>query len=420
MPSLLLATLLAQSIVFPAFMSEGKAVSAVVECWQAGGPTKLVEGRAPLTVVLTPGPWTARVRLGPHYQRFERRVEVPAETSADFGPVSFDLAVDLRPLGWHEGAVTPVVRAREFGAFGAATAPGAGASYDALAALRQAGGATFATHRHSGLPFDLVAARLVDGLVITEEPERALALWSLLLDHGYPVTPVADASARMAVQCGTGYSEKCLVDAVKRGQTIVSTGPILAASREGSEIAVEAWARQDQPDRLQRVELWAHNRVLATHPVPAESAQHFAIQLPLTSEWAAVRLVAESGWAITHAFFREPHPAPRPLLTQLRMVFPEIASQQQTGALATIWSGPPDAPGARKLKEIDLERNELSVEAPVTALVRIELVDGRSIDLRPVIASGVLALLQQPPPTDWSLYEEVLRRCRRVVIESRF
>jgi hypothetical protein len=69
-----------------------------------------------------------------------------------------------------------------------------------------------------------------------------------------------------------------------------------------------------------------------------------------------------------------------------------------------------------------MERNELEVDAPVTAVIRIELADGRRFDTRLSEVSGVKAMLEdgKAAPLDWSIYEEVLRRCRRVSIESRF
>jgi hypothetical protein len=75
-----------------------------------------------------------------------------------------------------------------------------------------------------------------------------------------------------------------------------------------------------------------------------------------------------------------------------------------------------------------MERNELEVDAPPTALIRIELADGRRIDTRIMEASGVGAVLRDLEASpgkeeallQWSLYEEVLRRCGRISIESRF
>lgn len=404
----------AQAVTFSSFQREGVAVDALVEVWQQGGAVAAQSAKAPFTLPLTPGEWHVRVSAGPHFHRVERVLTVPAQGIAEFGPAVLERAVDLGKLGWREETPTQI-RLGEIGALGLAVAPAVErlASYDVLTALRQAGGATFATIRHAGLPFDLAAARLVDGLLVTEDA-NALTLWSMLLDHGYRVAPLPGAKARVAFPCG---GTNCLRDAVRQGRTIVSTGPTLIASREGNELAIAGWARQDRPDRLHRIELWAHNRVLSTYEVPA---QQFTMRLPLAGDWVAVRLIADSGWALSHAFFAETHAEPAPITCQLKMVFPEIASQQQAGAVATIWSGPPEAPGAQKVKELDLERNELTVETPVTALVRIELADGRSIDLRPVDASGVRAMLTGPAPLDWSVYEEVLRRCRRVAIESRF
>jgi hypothetical protein len=70
-----------------------------------------------------------------------------------------------------------------------------------------------------------------------------------------------------------------------------------------------------------------------------------------------------------------------------------------------------------------MEKNELETDAPVTALIRIELADGRQIDVRLPEATGVTGLLRDAGADallQWGLYEEVLRRCRSISIESRF
>lgn len=103
-------------------------------------------------------------------------------------------------------------------------------SYEELAVLREAGAVTFVTSRHGGLPFDLVAAGVVDGLVLTDDGDRSLTLWSLLLDHGYPVAAMPGAEARIYVPCPAGFPAACFQEATRHQRTVVSTGPILTAS----------------------------------------------------------------------------------------------------------------------------------------------------------------------------------------------
>ncbi len=366
-------------------------------------------------------------RLHPHHRvRYPRYWMYPLSLSLltlwSAAAAIAQTPTDYAKLGWHDATAS----AYTFGRLGGIgprveVAQDKLTSFEALASLRNGGAATFATSQHPRLPFDLAAARLVDGLVVTDS-DRSLALWSTLLDHGYITAPVALAPARLYVECPAGLSEACVVDAVKHQRTVVSTGPLLAVKASGQQLEVNAASASS---RLLRVELWAHNQVVATHPIAPGQEQQYTGTLTWKpagpGDWIAVRVVAESGWALSSAFFAEgSKPAP-PITTHLRMVFPEIASQQQAGALATIFDFSPAVPGAKRLQEVEMERNELEVDAPVTAVVRIELADGRRIDTRLFDASGVRALLDDAPPnTDWALYEEVLRRCRRISMESRF
>lgn len=321
-----------------------------------------------------------------------------------------DLSIPAK-LGWH--AVTePALRAGQIGALGGERPPADLASmksYEALALLRAGGAATFATSAHAGLPFDLGAARLIDALVVTDGPE-ALALWSFLLDHGYAVAPIAGTGARLYVDCP---EPACVPGAVRHRRTMVSTGPMpgpmLTATRQDRQIEVSAWG-----DGLLRVELWAHNRVLLAQEVTAGKPVLLEWTPASATDWVAVRVIAENGWALSSAFLAEPWPAPPPLSTHVKMVFPEVASHQQ-GMLASVWQA------GQRLQTIEMDSNEFEVEAPVTARVRVEVGDGRRVELRLPEATGVRALLEDKADAllDWPLYQEVLRRCRHVTVESR-
>lgn len=329
---------------------------------------------------------------------------------------------ELNRLGWHE-ATGAIWSMGQFGGVGPKVKVQLGGPnlFEIFVSLRYAGLATYATSQYTGLPFDLAAARLVDGLVVSDG-EASLALWSMLLDHGYVTSPVAGPQAKLYLHCPESYSEACAADAVKHQRTVVSTGPLLAAKFAEGKIEVEAWAGKSSIDR---VELWSHNRVIATEAVPAGKGQRFSGKLAWTpaaaGDWVAVRVIAGNEWALSSAFLSEGYKPAPPITTHLKMVFPEIASQQQAGALATVFDFSLGVPGVKQLQEIEMERNEIELDAPPTAMVRIELADGRMIDTSLYEASGVRALLEDAPAsTGWSLYEEVLRRLKRISIESRF
>ena len=226
-------------------------------------------------------------------------------------------AQDLAGLGWFPAK--EAVLHGQIGALGGAPWPAnldQLKSYEALAALRAGGAATVATSNHAGLPFDLGAARLVDALVVTDGGDSALALWSLLLDHGYAVAPVAGSNARLYVPCPNPPGDDCLADAVRHQRTVVSTGPLLTAKRKGNEIEVSAWG-----DRLLRLELWAHNRVIATREIAAAEVKQVQATFTWTpkgpTDWVAVRVIAENGWALSSAFFAEPVKTLPPLLKSI-------------------------------------------------------------------------------------------------------
>lgn len=312
-----------------------------------------------------------------------------------------------QPNQWH--AVTAPARwIGEIGAWGGEPSPtdlAAMRSYEALALLRAGGAATFATRAHAGLPFDLGAARLVDALVVTDAPD-ALAQWSFLLDHGYAVAPVAGKAGQLFVDCA---EPACVAGAIRRGRTMVSTGPRLSATRQGGRIEVQAWG-----DGPLRVELWAHNRVLATRDTTAGEPVQFDWTPTGAADWVAVRVNAQNGWALSSAFPADAWPVRKPLTTHVKMVFPEVASHQQ-GMLASVWLA------GQRLQSVEMDGNEFEADVPVAARVRVELGDGRRVEVKLPEASGVSALLEDKidAPLDWSLYEEVLRRCRRVLLESR-
>ncbi|MBY0506981.1 MAG: hypothetical protein K2X03_23900 [Bryobacteraceae bacterium] len=292
-------------------------------------------------------------------------------------------------------------------------------SLDSLTTARAQGAAIVASAYERRLPF-LLAAGLVDGLTVTEDPERALALWSLLLDHGYVLAPAAGPNGRLVVAC-PGDSLDCVAKAIRARHTVASTGPDLAVTMpKPDRLDVRASARDGA---LQRVELWSHNRVIAAHDAAGPDIE---VTLPWSpsgpGDWVAVRVVAQHGWAISAAFFAQSAPA-TPLQSEMRLVFPEISSQQQAGGRATVWDRNPSLPGAVRLREVDLERNELAITVPPAALIRLEMSDGRGLDVRPYVVSGVRTLLESLAPEallSWAPYDEVRRRLRRISFESHF
>jgi hypothetical protein len=235
------------------------------------------------------------------------------------------------------------------------------------------------------------------------------------------------------------------VAAIREGRTIVSTGPMLVAAIDDEQppgavvstggahrISVRGWARSDRADRLKRVELWAHDRVQQARDVDGTAAEVSFDWAPSAEhDWVAVRLVAESGWAMTSAF----HAAapgwefPTPVVGKVAVKVVGLSAEQRNDAKVEVWDNRPDAPGAKVVRTVSLDpAGRAEVNAPVTATIRLILTDGRRRDIRFFDASGVSKIsdaLSQGAEKDapllrWETYAEVLRRCRNVAVDFKF
>jgi hypothetical protein len=317
---------------------------------------------------------------------------------------------------------------------------------------------TFVTNMYVNMPFDVAAGGLLDGININEGGANALKLWSLLLDHGYRVAATAGADfsldhpdgwlpglSRLYIHAPGGLNERAIVAAIREGRTIVSTGPMLVASvdddkppgsvvaaRKPHRISARGWARSDRADRLKRVELWAHDRVQQTREVDGTAAEVSFDWTPTAEhDWVAVRLVAESGWALTSAFHAvvPGWEFPTPVVGKVAVTVVGLPAEQRHRAKVEVWDNRPDAPGAKVVGTTPLDpAGRAEVNAPVTATIRLILADGRTRDRRFFDASGVsrisdrlsLGAEKDAPLLRWETYTDVLRRCRDVTVEFRF
>ena len=342
-------------------------------------------------------------------------------------------------------------------------------NFESLGLIRASGGATFVNHplrwwmngdrfntnMYSSLPFDLCAAARLDGLNINDRPGN-LALWSMLLDHGYRVAATAGAdfgldrpggpppgTARMYCYCPDGLSADALAEAVRRQHTIVSTGPLLLAEVDGKppgttvsagqpqRIRARAWARGDQPDALKRVELWAHGKVIATKAVesPAEAAEVVFDWTPAGErDWVAVRAVSRGGWAMTSAFYAGDGWRPRePARCRLTLDVAGLSDRELAGTTVEVWDNPPALITSKQLMRSPLGK-ERTLDVPVTATVLVVAPGGRRREVSVYEAIGMAEWIEEvatgaereQPLLDWASYEDVLRRCRQATAEVSF
>lgn len=342
-------------------------------------------------------------------------------------------------------------------------------NFEVLYGIRAHGGATFVNHplrwwmkgdrfntnMYSSLAFDLCAAGLMDGYNINEGAEE-IAVWSMLLDHGYQVAATAGADfcldrpsgpppgkARMYLHCPEGATEETLSTAVRKGNTIVSTGPVLLADIEGAPpgstvaaqgkhtLRVKAWARGDEPDPLLRLELFAHGKVIAERAMDGrESAEEvFEWQPNGESDWVAVRLVSKRGWAMTSAFYAEGkgwHPK-APLEFELTLEVRGLPADQTAQATVEVWDRAPALSKAKRMRQLPLAE-ATSLKVPVTATVVVRAPGQKEKEVRVFDVLGVREIIDRIAAggqrerllKDWKTYQEILDRCRSGTMEIKF
>lgn len=339
-------------------------------------------------------------------------------------------------------------------------------NFEILQAIRANGGATFVNHplrwwmkgdrfntnMYSSLAFDLCAAATLDGVNFNDDPD-GLKVWSMLLDNGYRVAATAGADfgldrpagpvpgkARMYCFCPQGLSEQALAQAVREGHTMVSTGPLLKADIEnappGSMVAaktkhkvrVQAWARGDQTDPLQRLELWAHGKVLAEYPLGgAQSGSHeFEWQPSGESDWVAVRVVSKQGWAMTSAFYADGKQwrPKRPLDCELTLDIHGLRPEQMAKGTVEVWDRAPSLPGAKRIQQQSLSSSStLTVPVTATILLRVpeqpvkESLVFDALGVREILDKIAAGALREQPLLDWKSYQQVLDRCHSATLQ---
>ncbi|MGV3485610.1 MAG: CehA/McbA family metallohydrolase [Planctomycetaceae bacterium] len=339
-------------------------------------------------------------------------------------------------------------------------------NFEVLQAIRANGGATFVNHplrwwmkgdrfntnMYSSLAFDLCAAGALDGLNINDDPD-ALQLWSMLLDNGYRVAATAGADfgldrpagpvpgkARMYCFCPEGLSEQALAQAVRDGHTMVSTGPLLTANIQDAppgsmvaanvkhKISVQTWARGDQTDPLQRLELWAHGKVLEEYSLgDTQSGTHeFQWQPSEESDWVAVRAVSKQGWAMTSAFYADGKQwrSRRPVDCELTLDIRGLRPEQMTKGVVEAWDRAPSLPGAKRIQQQSLSgSSRLTVPVTATIILRIpqqpvkESLVFDALGVREILDKIAAGALREQPLLDWKSYQQVLDRCHSATLQ---
>jgi hypothetical protein len=345
-------------------------------------------------------------------------------------------------------------------------------NFETLKLIRNSGAATFVNHPlrwwtsagkfrsnlYVSLPFDLCAAGLIDGYNVNEKPDD-IHVWSMLLDHGYRVAATTGADfgldrpggpvpgkARMYCYCPDGLTSSALAQAVRKGNTVVSLGPVLLADIDGQPpgttlkaghsyaIRARAWPRADEPDQLQRLELWSRGKAIEikVYDAAAAHADHIFNWQPQGEwDWAAVRVISKRGWAITSAFYAagpDWQPPQQPVSCHVTVAATGLTPSQAEGAMVEVWDAQPGIANAKKLRELPLQKTGVELDAAITASIVIRTPDGRRKDVSLYDATGIHQVITriltgaeaERPLRDWSTYKEVLERCQRAKVEVAF
>ena len=309
-------------------------------------------------------------------------------------------------------------------------------------------GDRFATNMYASLPFDLCAAGLLDGYNVNEKPQD-IQVWSMLLDHGFRVAATAGTDFcldrpsgpppgkwRMYCHCPDGLTAPALARAVRRGHTTISNGPLLLAGVNGQPpgstlnagqtwpVHVQAWARGDEPDSLQRIELWSHGKAIATRAFDGDTPvaeETFQWQPQGDWDWVAVRAVSRRGWALTSAFYAAgpDWESPQSACCRLTLNVSGLTPQRRAKAIIEVWDNVPALVTSRRIAEQPLTEDAV-LDVPVSATIVVRTADGMRKEISVYDAIGMPEQIEriasgeerERPLLDWQTYADVLRRCR--------
>jgi hypothetical protein len=317
-------------------------------------------------------------------------------------------------------------------------------------------GERFKTNKYAALPFDMCAARLLDGYNVNEKPDD-LKVWSMLLDHGYPVAATAGTDfcldrpagpppgkTRMYCYCPEGLSGQALAEAVRNSHTVVSSGPILMAdingrppgtrvlSGQAHTIRAEAWADGSQADDLVRIELWSHGRAIATESIEGKK-KHASATFEWTPhgswDWVAVRVVSRRGWAMTSAFYAATADwsPPSPVECEVTLNVSGLSAADRQASVVEVWDKGPALATSRKVSSHPLTEG-LILRTPVTSVLVVRAGNGQRREISVYDSIGVAATIEriangaerERPLLNWETYEEVLSQCRHAKYELQF
>ncbi|MGJ5817458.1 CehA/McbA family metallohydrolase [Paludibaculum fermentans] len=314
----------------------------------------------------------------------------------------------------------------------------------------------FISNLAAELPFDTLAGPTYDALDIlmqTHEKEvnaNGQKLWFLLLNHGYriPATASSDSTfdnenrgtpgkVRVYTHMDGQPSIAAAADAIRRGRSFVTSGPLLllevdgqgpgstltAAAAQRRVARLRAWPSGLPGERLTGVELLRNGEVMRTF-TPAEGDGGFEVEHSWTEEggaWIIARCFGrnrDTQVAITNPVFldRSPWTPALPARARVRVRIHDYNSGARVGALCEIVEMVGRTP--RLLFGREAREGAVDLEVPATARVRVTAPGYRPmtrslfLDVPEILRSTLETRVEQM--LDWSTYE----RTRRLLSEA--
>jgi hypothetical protein len=309
----------------------------------------------------------------------------------------------------------------------------------------------FVSNLAAELPFDTVAGPTYDALDIlmqTHEKEvnaNGQKLWFLLLNHGYRVRATASTDAtfdnegrgtpgkvRVYTRLEARPSISAAADAIRRGRSFVTIGPLLLLDVDGHEpgetvtvagpqrrlARIRAWPSGMPGERLTSIELIRNGEVFKTFLTPDRDGA-FEVEHGWTEEggaWVIARCFGrdrDNQVAITNPVFLDrpgwSPPAPAKAIARIRIT--DQVSRAGIGALCEVL----ERVGRRShvLFTREILGGELKLELPATARVRVSapgyqpLTQSVFLDVPPILRSTLETRVEQL--LDWSTYERTHR-----------
>ena len=307
------------------------------------------------------------------------------------------------------------------------------------------------------LPFDTVAGPTYDTLDIMMKPEeretarQALALWFLLLNHGYrlPATASSDSTfdnpgggvpgkVRVYTRVDGTFSPAALAGAIKAGRSFVTSGPLLLFQIDGHgpggvvkaeaarkyPVRLRAWPSGVPGGRLSRIEL-IRDGVVARVWEPSNGKAEFAMEDEIAeggTAWYVVRCFGQTDTevAISNPVYFEgaDNRAPAAATARVSGTVRNAGGQPLEGTMEIIAM---DGRKPVKTGELPITGGRFAGTVPPTARLRPS-VRGYMPDLKsifmdyPPLLNGMLNMTPEQL-SDWATFDTIRRLLQDVRID---